>query len=198
MRCLFTFGCLVLLLGSAPAADPPPDSVADLVRKLQDEEGFTRLHAAHKLGDMGLAAREAVPALAKALRDPVVEVHVRAAKSLAAIGTPAVPALIEALKHPELKSRAAVAQALAWIGSPAKDAVPALIELLKDRQESCRLSAILALGEIGPDAAAAAPMLVRQLRAADDDKRARGSWSRWNRSVRQVSPRCARRWASRP
>jgi HEAT repeat protein len=102
MRCYLALACLGLFASSTRAADPPPDSVADLVRKLDSDDAIYRLRAAHKLGDLGLAAREAVPALAKALRDKSPDVRARAAKSLAAIGAPAVPALIEALKDPAI------------------------------------------------------------------------------------------------
>ena len=132
MRYPFALACLCLIAGSTRAADPPPpETIAELIKKLQDEDAAVRLCAAHQLGNKGLAAREAVPALAKLLHDPLPDVRTRAGKSLAAIGVPAVPVLIDALKENDTKNRIRAAQALAWIEPPAKDAVPAFTTLLK-------------------------------------------------------------------
>src|SRR4051812_43083753 len=70
-------GLLLLAAGSVRAAVPPrgPDTVAGVVNKLKDEDPTVRLRAARDLGNLGAAAREAVPQLMKALRDPAAGVR---------------------------------------------------------------------------------------------------------------------------
>ncbi|HEY7425716.1 MAG TPA: HEAT repeat domain-containing protein [Gemmataceae bacterium] len=172
VRASRTLACLCLIVTTICAADPAPsESIPNLLEKLRDEDAFMRVRAAHKLGDMGLAARDAVPALAKRLRDPAADVRVRAARSLAAIGTPAVPALLDALKDPQLKGHRDIAEALGRIGPQAKAGVAALTGLLQHRDTAVRAAAVVALGEIDEDGSSA-PALVRALHGADKTLRA--------------------------
>ena len=60
------------LADQGPAAK---SAVSDLVRLLSDKSDSVRAHAAYALGMIGLDAKEAGPALAKAVGDP--NVHVR-------------------------------------------------------------------------------------------------------------------------
>ncbi|MGF1580940.1 MAG: HEAT repeat domain-containing protein [Gemmataceae bacterium] len=71
----------------------------------------------------------------------------------------ALPALVKALDDKELSVRGSVVKALGQIGAEAKDAVPALIKALKDKAKELREKAAYALGEIGPAAKDALPTL---------------------------------------
>ncbi len=72
----------------------------------------------------------------------------------------AVPALIAALKDPDEKVRERAAESLDRIGPAAKDAVPALIAALKDSNEDVRNKAAGALRRIDPTAKEAAGVRV--------------------------------------
>ena len=81
-----------------------PTGVALLAAVLGDEDGVLRRDAARFLGQMGPAARPAVPALVEALRDADDATRVPVAEVLGRIGpgaAAAVPALAEALREPE-------------------------------------------------------------------------------------------------
>ena len=71
----------------------------------------------------------------------------------------AVPALIKALKDKDFNVRRSAAAAVGKIGPAAKDAVPALIEALKDKDIYVRIGAALLLSRIGPAAKDAVPAL---------------------------------------
>jgi HEAT repeat protein len=158
-------GLLLLVVASGPSAEPPrpKDTVAQLVPKLSDKEPFIHLAAARDLGDLGVAARAAIPALAAAMRDGSPNLRTAAGKALAQIGSAAVPELSKTLQEPDARLRHTAARALSRIGPPARDAVPALTLALRDRSVGVRANAVLALGEVGPEARSSVPDLVRLL-----------------------------------
>src|SRR5215510_3524388 len=85
---------------------------------------------ASELGDFGIAAKNAVPALATALEGDIGrEVRQAAGKSLGQIGPPAMRTLQKSLKHKEAFVREHAARALGWNGPDAIVAVPALVGL---------------------------------------------------------------------
>jgi hypothetical protein len=75
----------------------------------------------------------------------------------------AVPALKPALKDPDENLRIRAAQALGAIGPDAKGSVSALQEALGDESQTVRRYAVIALGSIGPDAIGALPVVKRFL-----------------------------------
>ncbi len=75
----FRVPALLLMVLAVPAA---ASEVADLTGKLRDEDPETRKRAAVALGRLGKKARQAIPALEKALEDPVGEVRHAAAWAL--------------------------------------------------------------------------------------------------------------------
>src|SRR5256885_1672691 len=80
--------------------------------------------AALALGEIGPAAKGAVPALLATLKsDEVLLIEPFVLGTLGKIGEPAVPALIEALVAKEYRLRHGAAYALALIGPGAADAV---------------------------------------------------------------------------
>jgi HEAT repeat protein len=101
MRRLSTLGVVLAAAGfcaAAPGEHKTP-TIPELIRQLSGNDFQLRQRAARQLGNLGLAARDAVPALAKALHDPMPDVRGAADRALGQIDTPAVPVLIEALKH---------------------------------------------------------------------------------------------------
>jgi HEAT repeat protein len=173
MHRLFALGLVLTSANLCLAAEnaQKPATIPDLIQQLSSNDFHVRQRAAKQLGNLGLAARDAVPGLGKLLHDAYPDVRSSAAKALGQIGTLAVPTLFEALKDPEIKSRAQIANALAWIGPPAKEAVPVLTDLLKSNWEPARIEALIALGEIGTDSQATLSSVVRLL--ADQSERVR-------------------------
>lgn len=104
------------------------------------------------LGEIGPAAKEAVPVLTKSLSDPNHFVRRNAMSSLGAIGPDAdaaVPELIKALADSESDIRKVSATALGQIGPKAKDALPALDAASKgDKDYYVRNAAAEALEKI--------------------------------------------------
>jgi HEAT repeat protein len=129
-----------------------------------------------------LLGKEAVPALARALNDPDVQMRRNAVLVLSDLsgtweGKPtvdiraAIPALIKATGDKDSDVRGWAAQALGTIGPDAKEAVPTLIRLLEDGDEGARNSSCIALGEIGPVAKSALPALHEALNDPSKDVR---------------------------
>lgn len=125
---------------------------------------------------------QALPSLARGLKDPDVRVRRNVALFLWVSGrerrSPSGPrldyrscldALIEALADPDPRVRQLAAQALGALGPAAARAVPALVRLLEDRDdEGSRNTACIGLAGIGPAAADALPALRKAL---DDPSR---------------------------
>jgi HEAT repeat protein len=89
-----------------------------------------------------------------------------AAVALARIGQPAVGSLRAALRDPQLEVRLRACAILGGIGPTAAEAVDDLVAIVADRNqpEELRKAAAQALGEIGPQAAGAVPVLVDVIR----------------------------------
>jgi HEAT repeat protein len=150
-----------------------PVAVPCLVEVLGRGDDLVRWVAAESLGDIGPAAKEAIPVLIDAVKrdsameaDPksALEVPGAAVSALARIGSAAVPALTELLKNgEEVSQRLSAASALREMGPVGKDAVPTLIGELKRAQERggkyYRQAMIEALGAMGPSAREAVPLL---------------------------------------
>jgi HEAT repeat protein len=136
-----------------------PDDVMPFLTQLLVGEGLgiTR-RVCDVLSLMGSAAKDAVPALVRALqRDGYWCLQSQASEALCAIGPEArtaIPTLVEALKKPYSAPWAADV-----LGSIGPAAVPALIQELRTGDAHTREWAAEALGQIGPAAAAAAPHL---------------------------------------
>ena len=143
--------------------------VPALIAALTHEDHGVVAVAADCLGLLGPRAKDAVPALAKAITRDFREIldetnsNVSAAKALRRIGPQAksaIPALIAALKSND----SVAAQVLGSFGSEARAAIPALVESARTREKDdenwfVRQAAILALGQIQPEAKAAIPVL---------------------------------------
>ncbi len=139
---------LALVLGAcltlpvpAPAQEVPKD-VQELLVTLKSEKVQERAAAARILGELGPAAKDAVPGLQEALVDADQDVRRSAARSLGDIGRSAkaaVPALGKALQDKDATVRQAAAYALGRIGDPA--AKPFLEAAKKDSNEGVKRAA---------------------------------------------------------
>ena len=166
-------GCAFAVSGLAEEAA----SIEKLTQRLASSERDARRDAAYQLSRLGTAAKPALPALLKALRDDDKQVWAFALTAITALGpeaVDAVPTLIDDLnsKRPrtqrERDPRQAVmrtAYALTRIG-PA--AIPPLIEALGTDDIGLRAGATLALGGMGKEARAAVPALIKNLTARED------------------------------
>jgi HEAT repeat protein len=113
---------------------------------------------------MGPRAREAIPALLKAMsrKGAAIEVTINVARAIKAIGVSAIPDYIDCLESGDPGVRFSAAQVLGEFGEKAEPAVDALVEALEnDEDMNVRLSAAAALGRIGRAAHAAVPALRR-------------------------------------
>src|SRR5262249_12793594 len=95
----------------------------------------------YTLGEIGPAAKEAVPQLTefvKSSKDPDGFLNYMSADALGKIGpgaASAVPTLISALKSENVRLPTAAAGALGKIGAGAKAAIPALVDALRRERE---------------------------------------------------------------
>lgn len=139
--------------GPGPRGNPPPDPVADLVRRLGERDV-----AAAEFAALGPRARDALPALVERLADPNGNVRDQANRALDAID-PAwrdadairrpIEVLVDRLRVGEPAGRMSVADGLRRVGSPAAAAVPALLGWLGQERPQ-REEALAALAAIDP------------------------------------------------
>lgn len=171
----------------------------DYIQDLNDDDDAVRAAAAQALGQLGAAARAAVPALAATVDDdagPVVRI---ARQALASVGPPphsVIPELLILLKNPNWAVRREAVQALGQIGPAAQAALPALIACLADKDRTLELLTDQTLHHIDarwpahPLAKEAVPALLRQLASSDRRLRQRAAESlgRLGASARAAVP----------
>ncbi|MGB2864883.1 MAG: HEAT repeat domain-containing protein [Sedimentisphaerales bacterium] len=135
----------------------------------------------HRIG------KEAIPAIASALKDSDVQMRRNATEVLMELaggwtGKPvvyiraAIPSLISAIEDPDKDVRIVAANALAAIGPDAREAVPALTRMLKDPELGPRCASAIALGRIGVAAKPALPALREALKDPDYEIRRMSKW----------------------
>jgi hypothetical protein len=115
--------------------------------------GTPRLPAVYALGEIGAAARPAVPVLVELLRDGDVETAFRAADALRKIGNwadRAFPVLVELLKDDRDMIRGMAAKLLGELGPHAEPAIPVLRGALADESCYVRVHAERALQALDP------------------------------------------------
>jgi HEAT repeat protein len=151
----------------ATAAQEP--DTASLIQQLTSPDAQERKNAIDALGDLGPAAKKAVPQLTKLLGDEDEHIRWHALRSLGAIGpdaAPAVDALAERLKDKSPVVRAYAAFALGRIGNASKPAAPALVEGIKDPDRLVRRECVRALRAMKLDPDVAIPLFVEMLNNA--------------------------------
>lgn len=151
-----------------PDAAPAAPAV---IKALSDRNLFVRWAAARTLGKMGpVDVEDSVPALAKLLFDPDLDVRLVASTVLEHYGSAAraaVPALSRASGTGDAEARIAALRALDAVGPAAEAAVPAVTRALRHPDVRVRRTAAEVLGRFGPAARSAEPALRRTL--SDDD-----------------------------
>ena len=135
-------------------------AVPALIEATKHPQWWVREIAVQSLGDTGLAAEDAIPALIEALQDDSSDkVRPAAAEALGTTsqaGSKAVTALAQALEQDNAGVRNAASLALARIGQHAQAAVPALQGVFEDENRYTRGHAVHALYRIGTPPARAA------------------------------------------
>jgi HEAT repeat protein len=157
---MLVFGLVLYALGFL---DNPKDNkkawIEEQTKVLDTNlDQYARKMAAERLGDMGPAARSAVPVLIQALKDWDFLVRHRAAEALGKIGADpetVVPALTASLgdKHPIV--RAMAAESLGKFGPAAASALPTLRKQLSDAHPQAQDRAARAIEAIAPTQPAA-------------------------------------------
>lgn len=121
---------------------------ADIIRLLDDRSADVRRKAAFAIGRIA-PPDVAVPVLIKVLADDNADVRTAAVAALAGFDKEAVPALADALKSPHPRICLHAAQALGQIGPAADAAVPALTPLLASKEKGIGTEARGALARFG-------------------------------------------------
>jgi HEAT repeat protein len=157
---------VLLVLIAAPAR---ADRMSDLLLTLREGQTDQRGEACDALGNMGEAARVALPQLIVALHDRHWRGRSAAQAALVKIAQndPAVwAALADAASDPVSDVRGAVAYALEDHALPAtlKAGVPLLVRLLEDKDGFVAAEAAHALAKAGAGGAAAAPALMQAMK----------------------------------
>lgn len=133
-------------------------TVGILIGLLSESKADHRQRAAAGLGALGPLAKEAVPALVKALGDDSKPVQLSAAHALVEIdraaASPAVGVLIELGLAKDARRPDKAATALGRIGPAAKDALPKLRDSLRSGRTSFQVEAAVAITRIEPSSAA--------------------------------------------
>jgi HEAT repeat protein len=140
------WGAARALAGIAPHA--PARAVPVLARRLDDENHDVRLGALLALQRYGPAAKPALEALTKAVRNKDRATRALAVEVLGTIGKeaqPAAPVLITALSDSEDSVRMAAVVALPQVGPLSPEAVAALRKAMSDSNSYVRLAACDAL-----------------------------------------------------
>jgi len=108
-------------------------SLSTLETVLAQTNANYRWAAAAFLGEMGPAARPAIPLLAQAVRDPDKDLASLSVQALANIGPETLPMLTDVLADAAPAMRISAAVALGRLGPKAKEAAPLLTMLVQDQ-----------------------------------------------------------------
>jgi HEAT repeat protein len=177
-RCISLAALFAVILPIFAKAAEEPLPVEKLVSQLETGDVPTRRNASYFLMKLGPKAKDALPALIKALDDSDKQVWSNSVSAIAAIGpdaNQAIPALIDDLNSKKGRGQRGFdknqalfrsAYALTRIG-PA--AIPPLILALSGDDTPLRAGAAKALGGMGPAAKEAIPELIANLKHGDND-----------------------------
>jgi HEAT repeat protein/formylglycine-generating enzyme required for sulfatase activity len=151
-----------------PVSAAVPALITILKNKSTTVRSYSR--AAVVLGEIGAAAKDAVPVLIDGMKSKNKSVRIASAEALGGIGPAAkasVPVLLDALKEKDTDIFVSVAPALGRIGPASRQAVPALIKAMESKNKEVRGAAVEALGGIGPAAGPATGALVKLVLMGD-------------------------------
>lgn len=133
-------------------------SVPALINTLNNQDESIRIIAIAALGEIGINAKAAIPALNATYKDKSIEVRVVTVDALGKIRKRAIPTLIVALQDEDENVREIATNALVKIGKPA---LPALIKALETGSWRSRLTAADVLGKMRSNAKKAVPAMIR-------------------------------------
>jgi HEAT repeat protein len=142
-------------------------AVPGLMEVLKEGDAAVQANAMQALGQIGPAAKAAVPILAEGLTETTNEgLAEQAAQALGHIGEPAVPVLRRVLENGPPQRAAMAARAIVHVGPAARDVEPLLIKQLQAaKDERAEVVFIEALVGLGPAAKAAVPALLEVAKA---------------------------------
>jgi HEAT repeat protein len=143
------------------------DPLPALVRTLRGPNPAERVRAAKDLGRLGWLARDAMPALVRALDDDDGKVRESAAHAVGQMGPDALPALTAMLRHDDKYVRRHAVWALGKLGPLARPALYDLCDTLKDLDPRTASGAAQSLGALGSDGADAVPALAEAMRGTN-------------------------------
>ena len=143
--------------------------VPTLIELLKDDDPSTRIVAAEQLGQVGPAARSAVPQLlSQATQDGSQHANTTAATALKWIDLTAARRVmthfVPRLQDPDVQLRRTACAVIGSLGPIAKPAVPALLAVTHDADALIRRNALIALASIGIPSLPIAAALVDGLR----------------------------------
>ena len=124
------------------------DNLPLLIDSLGHDDKYVRIIAAKMLHKLGPEAKEAIPALEKALHDKESEVRQYSAETLSTLNRESIPVFIRLLSDYDENVRKTAAESLGKMGQEAIDSVPALTKLLHDQSFEVRVAAEEALKTI--------------------------------------------------
>ena len=159
----------VCLSGGTWLAAAEDEQVAELVKELEVLQLSDRIAAIDNLGDLGIDAKDAVPALSKLLTDKEEDVRWHTVRALGSIGTAAAgaaPAVAERLADKSASVRAYAAFALGRMGDASKPFLPSLVKGIKDPERIVRRECVKAVRILRPGPEVAVPLFVDMLRSA--------------------------------
>jgi HEAT repeat protein len=142
------------------------ESLPVLLKALGDPKMEVCSAALFALGDMGAAAREAVPAVEAFLRNRSARLRCHAAYNLWKIdpkSSQPLPALRRVLEERDEDAWADIFNLISLMRGAARELAPMLVGLTKDRDANVRSNAVITLGDIHPDPALVVPALHKAL-----------------------------------
>ena len=144
-------------------------AVPALIEMLRDDDPSTRIVAAEQLGQVGPAARAAIPQLlSQATQDGSQHANITAAAALKWIdlmaARRAMTYFIPRLHDADVQQRRTACAVLGSLGPIAKPAVPALLAGSRDSDALVRRNALMALASIGIPSAPISAALLEGLR----------------------------------
>ena len=143
------------------------DPLPELIQGLHSEIPADRLKAAKNLGRLGWLARDALPALIRALDDLDARVRESAAHAIGLMGPEALPTLTLMLTHSDKYVRRKSVWAMGKLGPLAIPALGNLCSALKDPDPRTGSGTAQALGNMGIDGADAVPALAEAMRGTN-------------------------------
>jgi HEAT repeat protein len=168
--------------GSPSVPDKLKPVMQILIEGLTDKDPQVRSAAGYRLGALGPAIKEFLPALVQVLEGTDREGRLEVLSLLRNVGAEAkvaVPALIRILEKRDPAEDPAVREAALSVlmdaGPEGKDIVPILIHILEGPARGERLLATYVLGNLGRDAKPALPALEKAQQAAQADDVVQGN-----------------------